>query len=653
MNSSIERGLSRRAVLMTSGAALTAGYVFGARAWAAGASDPAVLAARLADIRAVREIKRLQHSWGHFAEAGQWADMAALFAADGIYDVPPAHVQGRAAIEAHLRESMGQGRDGLAPDRLNIRLFLSPVINVAADGRTARGRWHEVVMTGEAGKAAGWAGGIHENDYVLTAGGWRIAAMRFHPEFAGPYEGGWHNVSEHTPLVPYHYTPDEAGTPIPRGRRVDGEVPPLAEMEAETDLLLAASAAQNLQAAYGFYLDRKMWDDVVDLFGDGGEINIAGAGRYTGRQGVRRALVERFGEAGLSTGELNDHPQLMPVVTVSADGQSATVRNIEIGMTGRHGGASYWSVAIQQFHCVRSGDGVWTIASLHRVPRMRCDFTKGWAVPLPAQQPVEGGAHPDAPSSLAEAAYPDAPAPHADIAPRLAPPATIAKSSSADDLARKLRMAEVFDAAENICDAYGYYIDEFRWNDTADLFSQNGWKELSYIGTYIGRERVRQSMINRYGNGGRSSDFLAIHQKTQPYVTPSDDGRRANIRLRLWQFNSANKGTGSWIAGIYENQVVLEDGIWRIAGMDLDYVWLANCVGGWAAIEPGSSQRFKPDPQSIRRYPPDGPLRGSVFAPYPEIAPMGFHFVNPVNGRRPAVFLPWSNGRRFPAKKEK
>src|SRR3546814_14396917 len=119
-------------------------------------------------------------------------------------------------------------------------------------------------------------------------------------------------------------------------------------------------------------------------------------------------------------------------------------------------------------------------------------------------------------------------------------------------------------------------------------------------------------MINRYGNRGRSSAFLAIHQKTQPYVTPSDDGRRANIRLRLWQFNSTNEGTGSWISGIYENQVVLEDGVWRIAGMDLDYVWLADCVGGWAAIKAGSAERFKPDPASIDQYPPDAPRPGPV-----------------------------------------
>ena len=62
---------------------------------------------------------------------------------------------------------------------------------------------------------------------------------------------------------------------------------------------------------------------------------------------------------------------------------------------------------------------------------------------------------------------------------------------------RQLAVAEAFSAAENVSDAYGYYIDEFIWNDCSDLFAVNGRKELSYIGTYIGRERIRKSMIVR------------------------------------------------------------------------------------------------------------------------------------------------------------
>ncbi|MBU0795123.1 MAG: nuclear transport factor 2 family protein, partial [Alphaproteobacteria bacterium] len=416
-------------------------------------------------------------------------------------------------------------------------------------------------------------------------------------------------------------------------------------MAAQAELVLSEGLVQNLQAAFGYYLDRKMNDDIVDLFTEDAVLDLAGTGQYLGKAGLRRALA-LFGEPGLKTGELNDRPQLMPVVTMGADGRSATVRNIEIGMTGQHGGETYWSATIQDFSCVRGSDGRWRIAALRRMPLMRATYAKGWQDPIAAGLPSVAAAQPDRPSQLADASYPGhAPAP-VRFADALAPePAFVGKGEAATLIAR----AAAFDGAENIANAYGYYIDEFRWDDTADLFSTDGWKELSYIGTYVGRERVRGSLFGRYGNAGRSAAFMAIHQKTQPYVTVSQDGMRANIRLRLFQFNSAAKGQGSWISGIYENQAVVENGIWRIHGMDLDYVWLADYAGGWAAIVPGASERYRPKAEDVAKNPPDGPLRGVTFAPYPAIAPMGFHFANPVSGRAPATFLHWSDGRRAAA----
>ncbi len=411
---------------------------------------------------------------------------------------------------------------------------------------------------------------------------------------------------------------------MPRGRRSD--VPSGAALAAGAELTLASNLVQNLVAAYGFYLDRQMHQDIADLFTADGTLEIAGTGRWSGRDGVLTGL-RTFGEPELDAGELNDRPQLMPVVTIAPDGRSARLRNVEVGMTGRHRGDTFWSATVQEFELARGEDGLWRIAALRRFPRMHASYADGWVVP---------GAI------------------HAEAAPRLeASPAVFSTPSFAasGDAATLLAQAEAFDGSENVSNAYGYYIDEFDWDGTADLFSTDGWKELSYIGTYIGRERVRGSLFNRYGNRGRTGPNMAIHQKTQPYVSPSADGTRANIRLRLFQFNSAYETPGSWISGIYENQAVLENGVWKIHGMDLDYVWLGDYVNGWAGIDPAASSRFAPRPEDVAKYPPDAPLRGVTFAPFPEVAPMGFHFANPVSGRRPATYLAWSDGRR-PAETE-
>jgi hypothetical protein len=290
---------------------------------------------------------------------------------------------------------------------------------------------------------------------------------------------------------------------------------------------------------------------------------------------------------------------------------------------------------------------------------MTTDYAKGWGVDaqpvatanrrFPADRPPTGTfasyptffvpemsfANPGAPATSVREIV-AAPTPNTPTSTTPLPTAAETESRLAE-AERLVAVAEAFDGAENVSNAYGYYIDEFVWNDCSDLFALNGEKELSYIGNYVGRERIRKSMITRYGNGGRRGPTMAIHQKTQPFVTVAPDGQSARIRLRLFQVNSAAAADGSYIAGIYENSVVREDGVWKIAKMDLDYVWTTSYKNGWANVKGGEQRAFAPT--APFPFPPDGPLRGVAVAPFPKIDNVAFHFRNPVSGREAPVML--------------
>ncbi|OYW44877.1 MAG: hypothetical protein B7Z08_06890 [Sphingomonadales bacterium 32-68-7] len=607
---------------------------------AAAQDDLARYTAEVEDLRSVREIKRLQALWGHYALAGDWKGMASLgtdFIEMAVAGDDPA---GKAAVEQWLRQNMGGGVDGMPAGRLNVRFWISPVVTLSEEGDRAIGRWHHVAMTGEAGVSAQWNATTDVIEYRKTPAGWRIAYVRPYADYAGPYDTGWRT----TPTLeraPYHYTPDQAGVVLTG--RVAAAPRPRAELDREATLLLLESQAQNVFNAYGYYLDRGMYDDVADLFAADAVIEVAGQGTWHGPEGVRKFLG-RFGATGLDTGELNDRPLLMPLASISADGASALIRAVEIGMTGQHGGQGFWSAGIQSVLLRRGEDGKWRIGLLHYSPLMRADYAKGWSDPLPAALPIGESLWPDGPTQLADVSYPG----HAMTLGPFGTDLVMAArgTGQAAPIPNALALAEAFDGAENVSNAYGYYIDQFAWRNTGALFAKDGWKELSYIGTFIGKDRVMNSMIQRYGEGGPNPNSQAIHQKTQPYVTVLGDGTRAFVRTRLFQFNSTPANPGSWIGGIYENQIVKEDGLWRIHGMDLDYVWLGDYAKGWTGIDPEASKRFAPTAEAIAAFAPDAPLRGETFAPFPRIAPMGFHFANPVSGREPALRLTWSDGRR-------
>ena len=604
--------------------------------------DLARQTAQVEDLRSVREIKRLQAQWGYLALAGDWKAMATLGTEDVRMVLPGGDAAGRAGLEQGLRRLLGRGADGIPAGRLNLQMWFSPVITLAPDGESATGRWRHLAMMGENGVSAVWRGTTDVIQYRKTAEGWRMAFIRPYANFAGPYDTGWTHSAATLERAPFHYTPDQAGTVLPERAAADER--PAVDLSREATLLLEHGTAQNMANAYGYYLDRGLYDDIADLFAPDATIDVAGQGVYSGPEGVRKFLG-RYGAPGLDTGELNDHPLLMPLVSISDDGAVALVRVVELGMTGQHGGEGFWSAAIDTFLLRADEHGHWRIAMLHQRPLMRADYEQGWAHPLDAQMPIGESQFPDGPGQPVDTSYPEHPFAMQQLGEGVIFPAR-GEPAAPRTTANALEMAEAFDGAENVSDAYGYYIDRFAWRDTAALFARDGWKELSYIGTFIGRDHVRDSMIQRYGEGGPSAVMQTLHQKTQPFVTVSGDGGRAQIRLRLLQMNSSSTGPGSMIGGIYENQVVKEDGVWRIHGMDLDYVWLADYAKGWTGIDPEASGRFAPPAELLASFQPDAPLRGETFAPYPRVAPLGFHFANPVSGREPALRLTWSDGHR-------
>ena len=618
---------------------ILAGLLLTAAAPAA-AQDLSRETAQVEDLRSIREIKRLQAEWGYDAMAGDWKGMAALATEDVEMVLPEHNAVGRRGLEDWLRQRMGQGADGVPAGRLNARLWISPVITLAPDGQSATGRWHQLALTGEAGQSADWRMTTDVIEYRKTPDGWRMAHIRPYLVFSGPYATGFTHDPKTLERAPIGYTPDQAGKVLTG--RAAAQARPAADLAKEATLLLEAGKAQNVADAFGYYLDRGMYDDVVDLFAPDGNVEVAGQGVFKGPAGVRRFL-KRFGAPGLGPGELNDRPQLMPEVSISDDGATALVRVTELGMTGQHGGEGFWSLAVDTFLLTRGDDGKWRVMILHRRPLMRADYKQGWAHPLPAPLPMGEGVTVDAPAQPVDTDYPT----HAFAMQMLGsgvvfPHRGEAKPLAAD--ANALARAEAFDAAENLAGAYGEYVNAFDWDGLAGLFAKDGWRELPFIGVVAGRDRILAGAKIRYGDRGAGPNpaFQAIHMLTQPYVTVSPDGSRVQLRARLMQFNSSASGPGSWIAGVYEDQLVKENGAWKIQGMDLDYTWMATYTDGWTKADPHAADALKPSPALLARYQLDAPIRGDPGIPFPAVPPLPFHYKNPVSGRAPERLIGWT-----------
>src|SRR5690606_15527956 len=118
-----------------------------------------------------------------------------LFAANGrfVFDglvMPEQSASGPAAIADFLRTRYGGGMEGLQADSLSTMFIESPLVNLAADGESAKGRWQVMIFHGH-GSTARIEGGVMNVDYARENGAWHIATLHYYPQYDGPYEEGW------------------------------------------------------------------------------------------------------------------------------------------------------------------------------------------------------------------------------------------------------------------------------------------------------------------------------------------------------------------------------------------------------------------------------------------------------------------------------
>ncbi len=637
------------------------------------ASDPSrqeidELARDVARVESVRAVKDLQRFYAQYAQFGLWSEMADLFAPDAELVWGDDTQRGKQAIAEWLHRRVGER--GLSPGALHTELIEDPLVNLSADGRSAKSRWMGLAMGGD-GKGQSWIeGGIYENDYVLEQGRWKIAKLHFYPQYNGTYEDGWANTgNRQLPQVPFHFTIDETGIPIPDPvGPAPASTASLSELEQRIASLNAEDAVRNLQNAYGYYVDRRMWADVVDLFSRDGVLEIAGTGTFTGPDGVQQAM-ERMGPQGLQSGDLNDYPSFDTIVTILPGGQEAYTRGLALGMIG-DGATAGWEFQLFRNRFVLE-DGLWKIREMRLYPLMKADYVKGWSHGgtwhLPhGILPAFAEPHPVTGRTVTIADFSEAGA--RPLTGQARQTASRIESNDGSDrffeAKRRLRRSWAYDGVVNVSSAYGYYLDDFHWIALSSIFAKKGNKHSPFAGFYLGRDRIKAAATAMWGEPPAMRPGISFHWRFQPVIQVSHDGRSANLRTRLFQprtgLRNPPEGTSALLtpgfnSGMYPNdQAVLEDGIWRLWSLTIDehYMTSKDWKSGWSGVEPtppgqaaGQSplvERLKPDilmTELGRRAEHFRGGTGETLA-WPDILPMWFHYKNPVSGRVPDHYWP-------------
>ncbi len=209
-----------------------------------------------------------------------------------------------------------------------------------------------------------------------------------------------------------------------------------------------------------------------------------------------------------------------------------------------------------------------------------------------------------------------------------------------EGLEHQLGVEQDINAIRRLQYTYGYLIDKSQYNEVVDLFSEDG--EVWFLGgIYKGKKGVRRLYIERFqtrftdGHNGPRYGWLLEHPQMQMVINVAPDRKSAMVRGRsMMQAGLHETASGDqrawWEGGIYENQYVREDGVWKMQRLAYFPFWHGSFEEGWAKTEidhlPMASVCFPEDPLG-----PD-----ELISPMPRLWPatdtVPFHYNHPVTG---------------------
>ncbi|HXC59683.1 MAG TPA: nuclear transport factor 2 family protein [Steroidobacteraceae bacterium] len=632
-------------------------------AHAAPAPDAAGLLQRAERALDLKEIERLQRSYGYYIDRSDWDNVVDLLTDDATAEYGQSGVYvGKSSIRG-LLYGIGYGKRGLMPQQLREHTQLQPVITLAADGNSARGRWRAVVLLGQFEQYARWQIGPYENDYRKENGKWKISRLHWYETFTVPYAGGWKTKMEATNVadrklpppdrpVTFKYEPwpsvylppygfshpvreaanSASAVPATATSNIKATPQQLARLQQAVTHLEDEHEIEILQRTYGYYVDKNLWSEIAQLFPEDGTLEIGGRGVFVGRKRVQQYL-EWLGFP--VHGRLYDHTQMQPVIHVSPDGMTAKGRWRALVFGGDYGAVSVFGDCIYENE-YRKVNGKWMIQKLHAYFEMYTDLDKGWGVRAWPNTRPEKDLPPDLPPTTVYDMYPgvitsplhyENPVTGKPVFAAVKaslPPAT----ATLDELATRLSRLEDARAIEYLHNAYSYYLDRWQWDDAADLFASDGSIELAQRGVYAGKARVRR-FLELFGTQGVHQGELFDHVQYQPVVHVAPDGLTAKARVREFSMEGKYGVDASIGGGIFENEYVKENGVWKIKTLHQYTTFVADLERGWAGgprPAPGASTVLPPDKPPTLKY-----------QSYPIYYLQPFHYPNPVTGLMPKM----------------
>jgi hypothetical protein len=150
------------------------------------------------------------------------------------------------------------------------------------------------------------------------------------------------------------------------------------------------------------------------------------------------------------------------------------------------------------------------------------------------------------------------------------------------DIAKKVQTLLDIEDIKKLHARYAFSIDENRWDQVLDLFAEDAVGDWGSGGEGTrGRYQGKKEIVKFLDLASKEA-VMFRHMLLQPEIEVNGD--RARAKWYMFGFGTYNLDEGetpAWTHGMYENDLVREDGKWKLAHLRYTFTFQTPYHDGW------------------------------------------------------------------------
>ncbi len=146
-----------------------------------------------------------------------------------------------------------------------------------------------------------------------------------------------------------------------------------------------------------------------------------------------------------------------------------------------------------------------------------------------------------------------------------------------DEIQAALNELRDIEAIKTLKSRYCHLVDERRWDELADLWTEDAVCDYGFFGSYSGRDEIARNFFGELVDGAAS---FMVHMIHNPLIELQGDEAKGSWYLTSQTTNQPSN-RALWVMGIYRDQFKRIDGSWKISSLQFEFKYFTPFEDGW------------------------------------------------------------------------